>query len=147
MTDVLVGDLHKVDQEPNGCWVACVASITGIPLADLPKAEWDQYADPIVRQKNWSNYHNKVIRAIGEKGWAVAYLGASIPMGYAIATGKSPRSELYDTINHCVVVYDGKFSWDPHSSRDYVTDIYEYEILVRIEPYFHTESWESKDAA
>lgn len=135
-----------VDQEPSGCWVACISTITGIPLDQLPKASWFESEDEFLKRKLWIAYHNTVIKELGKLGWAVAYLGPRIPGGYAVASGPSPRHPDDENFKHAVVVYDGLFCWDPHPSREFIPHIDEYEVLVQLaRPYCPVESWANYD--
>jgi hypothetical protein len=74
-------------QEPDGCYAACVASITGIPLAEFPKAGRHDFS-----RAEWTEYHNAVIGKLKALGWWKAWLPAIYPpKGIAIAHGTSPR--------------------------------------------------------
>ena len=123
-----------VDQEtPDDCWTACLASLTGLPLEGFPNA-------PDVKDPNYEEaalneivYTQEVKRHLTDHGWMWRpWSGVrSIPGGYAIATGPSPRRPGFD---HCVVVKDGEIVHDPHPSRASIAKIIEYEIVIPLAP-------------
>lgn len=100
--------------EEGNCYAACVASVTGIPLEEVPnfclKSTW--LADSI----NW----------LRDRGWGVFYLydvageRSNLPgtvrwwSSYpCIVTGKSPRGDWL----HCVVDQGGEVVHDPHPDK------------------------------
>lgn len=120
--------LKKVWQKPNGCWAACLATLTGIPLdafPDLPTeaktdAWWDEHGTAL---------RNQVTQILRAHGWRKESTWKDIPAGYALAYGTSHRGQA-----HAVIVKDGELWHDPHPQGAGVTDIEQYEILVRILP-------------
>lgn len=124
---------RPIDQEPDGCWVACLASITGIPLAEFPKPPVGDGKD------GWSSesscaYHNGAMAVLHRHGWTIAVLGTRVPVeGYAVASGPSPRLE---GSWHAVVWKDGAPLFDPHPSRSFLQgEPGEFELVVRIRPF------------
>jgi hypothetical protein len=110
-----------VDQKPDGCWFACIASLTGIPLDDFP--------DPPTKDTE-SDVRNVVTKVLHAHGWQLHRLYTipdAVPRGWAIAGGTSPRN-----LAHAVVMYDGELVWDPHPSRAGLAAIEEYEVLVPV---------------
>jgi hypothetical protein len=114
----------RVDQRPNGCWAACIATITGIPLDALDQSfaadagsEWFD--------ENGTNLYNDMQNKLRTHGWRLFHTYGAIPRGYAIACGTSPR-ELY----HAVVVKDGELWHDPHPSRAGLLHVQEYQYLM-----------------
>lgn len=115
-------DFKGVDQTEDGCWFACIASLTGIPLGDFPP--------PPADENGVSAVHNAVTKLLHAHGWQMHRLWTipdAVPRGWAIAGGTSPRNRM-----HSVVVYDGVMVWDPHPSRAGLVTIEEYEILVPV---------------
>ena len=118
----------RVDQRPNGCWAACVATITGIPLDDL-----DQNI-PADASEEWFEAHatdlqNDMVRKLRARGWRLDYIWRDVPRGFAIASGKSPRLA---TVQHAVVVRDGCLWHDPHPSRAGILTVESFEVLTPI---------------
>lgn len=98
------------------CFMACVASITEIPLEELPNL----YDDADQMGESWWEV---TVQALTERGWIICWYdtdGDSLltPPGWAIANGLSPRGTLSDKtderIRHSVVVFDGEMNHDPH---------------------------------
>lgn len=111
---------RKLTQYPNGCWVACIAGLTGLDHGDLALLV------PLERTRDtYREYNNAVVRYMRERGWRVACLGEDIPKGYAIASGMSPRG-----VKHAVIVKDGELWHDPHPDGGGITGVYEYEICA-----------------
>jgi hypothetical protein len=89
--------------DPDGnCFEACLASITGMPLADLPHFLED----------GWFGDYDNWLR---ERGWGLIHFGPAkdVPAGFAIASGPAPRG-----IMHSAVYRDGVLEHDPHPSGD-----------------------------
>lgn len=120
-------DPARYDQPTNGCWVACIAGLTGIPLDELapliPAADEGDYE---ALSRRGAEYHNAVIAKMHAHGWTLAYLGTRVPAGYSIASGQSPRGIL-----HAVIAKDGVLWHDPHESRA-GCEIKEYEVVLRL---------------
>lgn len=120
-------DPARYDQPTNGCWVACIAGLTGIPLDELapliPAADEGDYE---ALKGRGAEYHNAVIAKMHAHGWTLAYLGTRVPAGYSIASGQSPRGIL-----HAVIAKDGVLWHDPHESRA-GCEIKEYEVVLRL---------------
>lgn len=118
----------RVDQRPNGCWAACVATITGIPLDDLDQ----NIPDGASEEWFWEHateLHNDMVRRLRARGWRLDYIGHDVPRGFAIASGKSPRLA---TVLHAVVVRDGVLWHDPHPSRAGIVTVDCFEVLTPI---------------
>ena len=119
-------DYKPVDQGDGECWIACLASLTGLPLENFPKP-------PDVRVAKSADevaFQNSVIRYLRAHRFRLVNLGLDRPAGLAIATGVSPRAEPGSHLAHCVIVRDGIFEFDPHPSRAGLPQVDEYEILV-----------------
>ncbi len=113
-----------IDQGPGECWIACAASLTGIPLEEFPKPP------AVLDDKLDSEYQNAVRRFLMSRAWLLQTTWSMAPMGYAIATGPSPRDSR---ISHCVVTLGGQMVHDPHPSRAGLAGrVIEYEILVQL---------------
>ena len=119
-------DLTPIDQRPNGCWAACIATITGISLDDLAQPfsgedgeEWVS-SDGVDR---WQQMQDWLVT----RGWSLFHTYGRIPRGYAIACGQSPRGHY-----HAVVMKDGALWHDPHPSRAGLVKVEHYEYLMPI---------------
>jgi hypothetical protein len=122
---------HPVDQRPNGCYLACLASLTGLPLDVFPEPP------PAGDCREECRWKNAVTDLLGQHGWAAVSLGSRIPLeGYAIGSGPSPRHEGAD-IWHSIVLLDGMPHFDPHPTRAMLGDSVpaEYELVIRVRPY------------
>lgn len=109
-----------VIQKPNGCYSACVSSITGIPLEDLP-----QPTDEELTHEHWHAYNNRLHAVLRAKGWFKVYV-ADVPLGFSIASGPGPRE-----LEHSCVALDGEVVHDPHPDGGGLVCITEYEVLVK----------------
>ncbi len=89
--------------DPDGnCLEACIATITGIDLVEIP-----HFLD------DWFEAYSAWLRL---RGWCAAWWDSgagSVPPGVAIAAGPGPRG-----LRHSVVVRDGNAVHDPHPSGD-----------------------------
>lgn len=124
MLKVMQKYLHDPDNKVHGdCWRACIASITEIPIEEIPDPndwEYDQ----------WSSYWVSVWEFLQEKGFDLC--NESIPnfkdkYGPVIASGKSPRGEF----NHAVV-WDKGIIHDPHPEGGGVHSILMFEVIEKI---------------
>jgi hypothetical protein len=90
----------KFPQRGN-CFTACLASLLGLDIADLPAFE-DASDNPFIPAKRW----------LCDRDMNLGHATAEFPpQGYAIAVGPSPRNP---NIQHAVVVLDGRIVHDPH---------------------------------
>lgn len=99
--------------EPDGnCLEACFATLTGIPLDDIPhflQATW------FFRYRMW----------LRKRGWHIEHFAAPTPLpGVAIAGGFSERG-----IRHSCIYLDGELFHDPHPSNAGLVSVEDY-ILV-----------------
>lgn len=120
--------IQGVDQEPNGCVAACLATITGVPLAAFPRVP-----DRALTSQEETDITNATTTVLVEHGWHRYSVWTrprgAVPRGWAVAGGRGPRG-----MSHSVVVYDGRLVWDPHTSRAGLLSVDEYEILVPLMP-------------
>lgn len=114
--------MKKIDQTkfgaPDGnCFAACVASILGLEIEDVPEFQWGE--DGKVDEDGWWLRFEKWLR---ERGWSVMMFPINentdplpwIPAGIPLLTGgKSPRGNFL----HSIVYMSGKVFHDPHPSR------------------------------
>ena len=100
--------------DPEGnCLEACIATITGIDLAEIPHY-----------MEGWFDAYSAWLRA---RGWCVAWweVGAgSVPPGLAIANGPAVRG-----LGHSVVTCDGVLAHDPHPSGVGVLEVHSWMLL------------------
>jgi hypothetical protein len=123
---IAVEEPTRIDQRPNGCWAACLATITGIPLDELEQT-FAADAGEAWFDENGVNLYNDMQQRLRARGWKLFHTYGAIPKGYAIACGTSPRG-LY----HAVVVKDGELWHDPHPSRGGLLKVQEYEYLMPV---------------
>ena len=116
----------KVTQRPNGCWAACIATITGIPLDEFPELP-DAARDEAWWDENGTRLRNEITVVLRKHGWRKESTWTDAPRGFAMAYGTSPRGH-----QHGVVVLDGKLWHDPHPSQAGLLDVQQFEILVPI---------------
>lgn len=108
----------RFDEDGN-CLQAAVATVTGIPLAQVinvldghaPEAMWFE------RLQGWGLLYGWLIDAVGPE---------EPPVGVHIAVGPSPRRE--DQL-HAIVAKDGKALWDPNPSDHYLLSVNYYITL------------------
>lgn len=112
----------RIDQAPNGCWVACIAGLTGLDHEELTRL-----IPAVVIDEKSADYHNAVNAYMRRRGWRIAYVGPDVPEGYAIATGLAARGH-----QHAVIVKDGKLWHDPHESRAGLISTEGYEVVIPI---------------
>lgn len=119
------GEPKRLAQVPNGCWLACIASLTDIPHDELTAL--------LVHQgdEHWKSpeFHNAVSQLMRERGWRLAYIGADVPRGYAIGSGMSPRGVM-----HATITKDGALWHDPHPSGEGVESFTDFEVVLPIRP-------------
>lgn len=116
-----------VDQGPGECWIACAASLTGIPLEEFPKPPADARE---AGNKAEIEYQTGVRKFLMSRAWLLQTTWRMAPLGYAIATGKSPRD---GSLCHCVITLAGELVHDPHPTRAGLGGpVIEYEILVQL---------------
>lgn len=91
------------------CWSACIASITGIPISEIPnfcveyKSYWWEETLKWLEARGLTGIHQTIFH---RKDWSYD--------GYWLASGKSPRADC----DHCVVFKGNKMVHDPHPSND-----------------------------
>lgn len=120
----------RVDQRDDGCWPACIATITGLSLDVLPHPTTEE-----LTREAWSDYHNRLLMTLHGLGWTLLDLGQRIPLGLAIASGIGPRD-----LGHSVIVKDGELWHDPHPSRQGLETCHGYEIVVPV-----CRAWTARD--
>lgn len=118
---------------PDGdCFAACVASLLGLPLEEVPNYHGDDWWE---RWQGW----------FGERGVAPVFLhvepGWSWP-GYWIGNPRSPlgaRHEDRDLVQHAVVMRGRELAHDPHPRLDFLpacdpSTIDEAIVLAPLDP-------------
>lgn len=123
--------MKPVDQTTFGagegdCLAACIATILGIPLAEIPNV----CAESAGPQSTWLERLNAWLRS---RGW-VAVLVEGGPGPWAdglplIVTGPSPRGLL-----HATVWRGGEMVHDPHPSRAGISEPLDTLLLVPVNP-------------
>src|SRR5579863_3253137 len=98
--------MRWIDQiSSTGCVPACIASITGIPIGEIPDFMAPRDGSGWSRVRAW----------LRTRGWAAVDLQAKSlgrGRGYVLLRGVSPRGS-----RHCVVGLDGRIVHDPHPSK------------------------------
>ena len=116
-------ELTRIQQtafgDPDGnCLEACFASLTGIPLDEIPH---------FLNERWFGSYCRWFI----ERGWELDYWTGGIeaaPDGYAIASGPANRG-----LDHSVIYHGTEFFHDPHPSGDGLESISEWMTLTKKE--------------
>ena len=117
-------ELQKFDQVPQGCWVACIATLTGLPHDDLI-ALMPRQEDGRLDESRHADYHNAVNSYLRARKWRLLYMWTDVPKGFAMAYGPSARGT-----QHSVIVLDGELWHDPHPSRAGLLSVEQYEIII-----------------
>jgi hypothetical protein len=87
------------DGDKGNCWAACLASVVGCRLSEVP--------DTRERDKGaWFDITADWLRTLGLS----IECHHDVPKGWAIACGDSVRGDWL----HSVIVWDGKMIHDPH---------------------------------
>ena len=102
------------------CYAACISTITGIPFDSLKLTPEELEALDSTSLQTLMN------RRMAEHGWWRVPMFQKVPVGIAIAGGKSPRGDY----EHAVIVKDGRPYFDPHPSGAFVESIDNYEVLI-----------------
>jgi hypothetical protein len=123
---------------PDGCWIACIAGLTGLPHDDLA-ALIPRLDDGRCDGSRGTEYHTAVNAYLRASGWRIERVGPDVPQGYAIGSGTSPRAGY-----HAVIVKDGVTWHDPHPSRAGIAKLDSFEVLI---PLTYSPAMESLDAA
>ena len=104
-------DQTKFGKPDGNCFAACLASIFGLPLDDIPEFH------TVSGESGWWFHFNEWSREHGYEVLMVRGIDHA-PVGMkCIASGMSGRG-----LNHAVVWEDGKIKHDPHPSRDGFVD-------------------------
>ena len=115
--------MKPIDQTQFGsghgnCMMACVASITGIPLNELPDV-W-----VVCDDEWWVNIYNELLKF----GWELVATTVKEAHGrYTIGYGPGPRG-----LKHSVVCRHGRIIHDPHPSREGLCEIEGHEMLLKV---------------
>lgn len=105
------------------CWRACIASITGCPIAEVPHFVRDHVDEWFEATNVWLAEHvgQTLLYYAGEHTARADRRAEVTPREYVLLDGKSPRGPWYH-----VVVADaitGEMVHDPHPSRAGITTI------------------------
>jgi hypothetical protein len=141
MTDSFVDQtiLDANATPPGNCWQACVASLLGLPLADVPHFVHEFHAG---YSPNWWTATQDFV-ADHRPGWELRCLTATFPVytadyratgaapPYVILSGDSPRG----LCQHAVIAdaVTGEIVHDPHPSRAGLLFLIDVCALVPIE--------------
>lgn len=107
-----------------GCWLTCLAMLTGLPLELL-----EAFAlPPTASERQFVQMYRQVNHYLSENGWRIAKLGPFQPAGYAIASGPTP--EFGRHVEHSHVVRDGALWHDPSPLPIRVRRYTEYEVVL-----------------
>jgi len=105
--------------------MACLASLTGIALAEFPKVPGHE----LTREQE-SDLVNAVNRLLRAHGWQLHNLWTheeAVPQGWALSGGPGPRG-----LEHWVVTYDGALFFDPHPSRLGLVKATNHQVLLPV---------------
>ena len=126
--------MEFIDQTKDGkqgnCMSACIASLMGITIDDVPNffeisnndKEW------WIELRKWLATHHFGIMTINfEQGWAERF------NGYLIVSGISQRD-----IFHATIWKNGKMVHDPHSSKSGIKKPEQIDIIYCLDPSKYT---------
>ena len=122
----------QTNLSPGNCWQTCIASILEVDPLHLPdQATIDANgkhasADYTNALGSYLRKHHGLIY-IQIPCWHVA--GSLNLSGYHLIIGETVRTPENNR-RHVVVGLDGKWCWDPHPSRKFLTKMLSYGILV-----------------
>ncbi|MGN6438517.1 MAG: hypothetical protein ACTHMM_18380 [Agriterribacter sp.] len=122
------------------CYAACIASIMGLPITEVPNVEvlfdiddfyWSQVMHTWLNSKGWELYTNNDFKVFHDEHYGVNdgrredYLN-SCSGKYYLVSGKSPRGVM-----HMCVYKDGQLVHDPHPTREGVSTCEYFEELIK----------------
>lgn len=121
-------DIKKVDQTtfgfPGGnCFSACIATVLGLPLDDVPY---------FIGDEDWSLNFSVWLRDLGLWPLILNCSPDWSPSGFTIMSGQSPRCPDDPDSLHIVVALDGEVWHDPHPSRAGLLTHVDHVILVPV---------------
>lgn len=136
--DVLAARAHRfaglpvhVDQTtfgfPGGnCFSACIATLLGLPLADVPyfmepEDWWDGFLEWLRPRGLYA-----LCFPLKDQGWR--------PPGYHVLSGRSPRRPDDPNAHHSVVARGDEIIHDPHPSRDGLLAHLDVIVLIPMLP-------------
>ncbi|GEP38868.1 hypothetical protein NPS01_25310 [Nocardioides psychrotolerans] len=146
------GPAVKTDQtilasDPNrkgNCVAACIATICGVPLAEVPHfiefgiAYGD--SDDVAEVSHGNNWWAMVLGFLAGHGlWVVEHEHVTDVdrFDFALVAGMSPRGVM-----HQVIYREGRLWHDPHPSRDGVLEIREVLAVQALPGFDHTPTTE-----
>lgn len=114
------------------CYMACLASLTGIPLEEFKVVSNEEYEAMSDEDKSnaGTRQHNENLKVLMKHGWRYARGHSGKPMpGWSIGSGKSPRGDW----DHSIICFAGKPYFDPHKSGLFIDgDITEWIGLEQL---------------
>ena len=126
-----MGDIVLVDQTilqpPNGdCGAACLATLFGVPLHQVPNLDHDGWEDTV---SEWAARFG--LWVLNVSPWSTQ----GGPPGFALAGVQSRRGDWM----HCVIFKDGELFHDPNPDRAShppytVADVKEWTFFVARDP-------------
>ena len=131
-------EFSSADTEPQqygNCLSACLASLTGIPLSDIPN-----FASLYAKTGYWSEAFTKFLLGHGYQfieyfyfpqnwNWNDLLKQSNGIDGYFICGGVSPRNTF---VGHAVIYKDGVMAHDPHPSREGLIVLEDAYIIERL---------------
>lgn len=124
------------------CWRACIATVTGTPIAEVPHFVGDHHVrdtadgttEWLAATQRWLAERFGHICLYYDNPEAMYPDRRNEPSAWPLViwSGQSPRGDW----GHAVVgSQDGKMIHDPHPSRDGVTDLDGVFVIVRLEDW------------
>jgi len=125
--------MKPVDQtrfgKPDGnCFIAAMASILEVNLADIPDVycDEDRWPDCAERLLEWLDKHDLDFMYLDIKDFPKDFYW---PKGYHLMGGPGPRGP-----GHMVVGLDGVMVHDPHPSREGILSVEDYTFFIAKQP-------------
>ncbi|MDV7194776.1 hypothetical protein [Mycolicibacterium fortuitum] len=99
------------------CWRACIASVTGCPIAEVPHFVQDHGGEWFEATNAWlaERYGERFWYYVGEEVARAENRAGETTREYVLLDGKSPRGDWYHVVVADAVT--GQMVHDPHPSR------------------------------
>jgi len=120
--------LHKPEDNQNGdCWAACISSLTGIPLDEVPDPNSEE-------NKEWPVYWVNMYKFLQQRGFDMCCINVSEfkEEDYCIAVGKSPRCIGVNSDLYHAVIWNKGIVHDPHPDRTGILTIDHFEVIEKL---------------
>ena len=118
--------LHGDPKRPGNCYAACVATVLGVPLAEVPHiVELGMQLNGTDDKVAWWALTVGFMAARGYWPVQLDSLADAEPGELVLVGGPSPRG-----VSHQTIYRDGELWHDPHPSRAGLVSIYTDDLIV-----------------